>query len=227
VFLSKSGENIIILCSVYLTRATNTVYHWRTDLGCINSPIYEWISVGYPCLGRCHRGNRSTSVGPRQSAAVQKRHWQLTRKISLQMWHGSANTTFTLDFQMRNYTQTLHNREGVDLLYVYTLLVYILYKRILYIHSKWYLPPLNFTNIIDIEFVYKTPSTLVTHKYDLFHPISDWNTVFLVFYFRLNRIESCSYFYIFPGSFFSRRRYNIYHIFCCIGTNHYIIFKLQ
>jgi len=36
------------------------------------------------------------------------------------------HTTFTLDFQMRNYTQTLHNREGVDLLYVYTIFVYII-----------------------------------------------------------------------------------------------------
>lgn len=103
----------------------------------INFPIYEWISVGYPCLRRCHRGDRSTSVGPRQSAAVQKRHWQLTRKISLQMWHGRANT------QLSHWTfkwGTIHELSTtgkVSICYMYIYYIpysYILYKR-MYIYT--------------------------------------------------------------------------------------------
>lgn len=146
-----------------------------------------------------------------------------TENFTADVTRESKRTTFALDFQMRNYTRTLNNREGVDLLYVYIPYSYILYKR-MYIHSKWHYPPLYFTNITDIAFVYKTTSTLVTHKYD-FYPISDWNTVFLVFYFRLNHIELWSYFYISHESFFSRRhRCNIYIIYFAILDQTIILF---
>lgn len=52
--------------------------------GRINFPIRLNMPVGCPCLGRCHRQQIATQVR-------RKWHWQTVRKISLQMWRGSAN----------------------------------------------------------------------------------------------------------------------------------------
>lgn len=101
-------------------------------------------------------------IGPWQSAAVQKRHWQLIRKISLQMWHGSANTTFTLDFQIRDYHSSQPKR----------------CRSVIYISTRGYINVYNtlqavFSTPLQILWIWllcKMSSMLVTHKLILPRP---------------------------------------------------------
>lgn len=226
-FVEKQRKYYYLIYSVYLTSATISLYQPLPDGFRVYKLSDIWVNFSRISVSRQMSPGRQ--IDERRSAAVSSSAEAAltidTENFTADVTRKRKHTTFTLDFQMRNYTQTLHNREGVDLLY-FVICIYptrIYYTNVyIYIHSKWYFPPLYFTNITDIAFVYKTPSTLVTHKYD-FYTKSDWNTVFLVFYFRLNHIWIVFLFSYISRIIFSRRRCNTYYIFCYIGTNHYII----